>query len=113
MTNVDIIAATALQSKFNKSQIFHDEFPDSGTYPAIVYSDVTETRALSADDKVWAKEHIIRVTIVTNGNSGINALKQDVEDCMTEAGFLWENTGKVRDKNEYFTSLDFSYSYKV
>jgi hypothetical protein len=109
MVNVDILCANALQSKFNINQIFHDNLPESGKYPMVVYTDVSESPALHADNKLYAKEHIIRVTLVTNGNTTINALKQDIEDCMTSAGFMWMNTAKVRDKNEYYTSLDFSF----
>ena len=113
MVNVDVLCANALQTKFNTNQIYHDNLPDSGIYPMVVYSDISETPALHADNKLWAKEHIIRVTLVTSGNSTINALKQDIEDCMTEAGFMWQSTNKTHDKNEFYTALDFSYGYLV
>jgi hypothetical protein len=48
------------------------------------------------------------VTIVTNGNATINSLKSQVETAMTAAGFMWQNTNKVNDGVEYYTSLDFS-----
>lgn len=108
MVNVDELCATALQTKFNTSQIYHDALPDGGVYPMVMYTDISESPALHADNKLYAKEHIIRVTLVTSGNSTINALKEDIYDCMTEAGFMWMSTNKTRDKSEYYTSLDFS-----
>ena len=106
--NIDEKVATALLTKFNISQIYHDNLPEHGTYPMIMYTDLQENPALHGDNKLLAREHIIRVTLVTSGNHEINALKKDIEDCMIDAGFMWQNTAKIHDKNEYYTSLDFS-----
>ena len=72
MANVDILCANALQQKFNINQIYHDSLPESGKYPMVMYTDVSESPILHADDKLYAKEHIIRVTLITNGNASIN-----------------------------------------
>ena len=106
--NVDVLAANALQMKFDKCSIYHDNLPENNVFPCVMYTDVTESPVLHADNQLYGYEHIIRVTIVTNGNSGINELKDDVYDCMTAAGFMWQNTNKVRENNEYYTSMDFS-----
>jgi len=108
MVNVDVLCANALQTVFNSNQIFHDMLPENGNYPMVVYKDLSETPVLHADNKLYAREHIIRVTIVTNGNATINSLKSQVETAMTAAGFMWQNTNKVNDGVEYYTSLDFS-----
>ena len=94
---VDTIAANALLTKFNKEQIFHDVLPENGDYPMIVYKDISETPILHADNKLYGYEHIIRVTIVTDGNSGTNDLKDTVYDAMIDAGFAWQNTNKVNN----------------
>ena len=107
-TTVDVIAANALLTKFKKEQIFHDVLRESGKYPVVVYKDISETPVLHADDALYGYEHIIRVTIVTNSNSGINELKSAVFDCMTDAGFMWQNTNKVNDDGEFYTAMDFS-----
>ena len=108
MVNVDVLAANALLTVFNSNQIFHDMLPENGNYPMVVYKDLSETPVLHADNKLYGREHVIRVTIVTNGNATINALKQQVEDAMTEAGFMWKSTNKVNDGVEYYTNMDFS-----
>ena len=108
MINVDILTVNALKTVFTENQIYHDLLPEKGNYPMVVYTDLSETPALHVDNRLYAKEHIIRVTIVTYGNSEINALKNDVENAMVNAGFMWQNTAKTHDNNEYYTSLDFS-----
>lgn len=105
---IDELAATALQTKFNTSQIYHDSLPENGSYPMVCYTDLSETPALHADNKLIAKEHVIRVTLVTSGNATINTLKKDIEDAMTANGFMWQSTNKTRDGKEFYTSLDFS-----
>ena len=104
---VDEKVATALQTEFDKSVIFHDNLPENGTYPMVCYTDLSETPALHADNKLYARSHVIRVTIVTLGNHDINTLKEKVERCMVDAGFMWQTTNKTRDGKEYYTSLDF------
>ena len=106
--NIDRLAAEALMTKFNKSQIYHDDLPEQAVYPMIQYTDLTETPKIHADNKLYAYEHIIRVTVITYGNADINTLKDAVYDAMTNAGFIWQNTNKVRDGKEYYTALDFS-----
>ena len=104
---VDEMAANALLTEFTQNQIYHDDVPENGTYPMICYTDLSESPALHADNKLYARSHIIRVTVVTLGNHDINTLKAKVERCMVNAGFNWQNTGKARDGKEYYTSLDF------
>jgi hypothetical protein len=104
---VDEKVATALQTEFEQGQIYHDNVPENGTYPMICYTDLSETPALHADNKLYARSHVIRVTVVTLGNHDINDLKEKVERCMVDAGFMWQNTNKTRDGKEYYTSLDF------
>lgn len=108
MVNIDVLTANALQTKFNSEQIYHDTLPEHGNYPMVVYSDLTETPALHADNVLYAREHIIRVTLVTYGNHEINTYKKDIYDAMVNAGFMWQNTAKARDNNEYYTTQDFS-----
>lgn len=102
---VDEKVATALQTEFEQGQIYHDNVPENGTYPMICYTDLSETPALHADNKLYARSHVIRVTIVTLGNHDINELKKKVESCMSD--FNWQSTNKTRDGKEYYTSLDF------
>jgi hypothetical protein len=104
---VDEKVATALQTEFEQGQIYHDNVPENGTYPMICYTDLSETPALHADNKLYARSHVIRVTVVTLGNHDINTLKEKVERCMVDAGFMWQTTNKTRDGKEYYTSLDF------
>lgn len=106
--DVDVQAANALLTQFEACQIFHDFLPENNTYPAIMYTDVTESPVLHADNALYGYEHIVRVTIVTDTNAGINELKDRVFDCMTAAGFMWQNTDKTRNDNEYYTNMDFS-----
>lgn len=108
--NVDEKAASALLTEFDACSIYHDNLPENNTFPAIMYTDVTESPVLHCDNRLYGYEHIIRVTVVTNGNAGINDLKDKVYNCMTDAGFMWQNTNKTREHNEYYTSMDFSIS---
>lgn len=106
--NIDEVVAQALQTQFPTENIYHDNAPESNTYPLIVYTDLSETPALHADNQLYARAHVIRVTIVTLGNHDINILKKKVEDALLPAGFMWQRTNKVRDGKEYYTALDFS-----
>ena len=105
---IDEKAANALLTKFDMGRVYHDNVPENGSYPMVCYSDISETPALHADNKLYGKEHVIRVTIVTGGNAGINELKDKVFSAMTSAGFMWQSSNKVRDNHEYYTSMDFS-----
>lgn len=107
---IDVKAATALLTKFEQNQIFHDDLPEDTNYPKICYTDLAESPVLNADNRLYGYEHIIRVTIVTYGNNNINRLKNNVFECMENAGFLWQSTNKVRDGKEYYTAMDFSIS---
>lgn len=111
--NVDVLAANALKTIFPENKIFHDAIPENGSYPMVMYTDISEYPAMHADGKLYAKEHVIRVTLCTNGNAGINEYKESIYNAMVDAGFMWMNTAKTREKNEYYTSLDFSYGYAV
>ena len=106
--NIDEAVAQALLTEFEESQIYHDNVPEDGTYPMICYTDLTETPALHADNALYARQHVIRVTVITYGNAGINELKKKVERAMTSANFMWQRTSKIRDDKEYYTSLDFT-----
>jgi len=108
MINVDALAASALLTQFNTNSVYHDTLPDAGEYPMVVYTDLSETPDLHADNALYGMQHIIRVTIVTCENASINELKAKVMSCMTAAGFMWQNTNKTRNDNEYYTTLDFS-----
>ena len=106
--DVDTLVANALLTEFNQNQIYHDDLPEQAVYPMIQYTDLTEAPVLHADNKLYSYQHIIRVTIVTYGNADINELKGKVYRCMVDAGFMWQNTNKVRDGKEYYTAMDFS-----
>ena len=105
---VDEKVANALLTKFEQGQIYHDDLPENGNYPMIQYTDLTVTPSLHADNALYGYEHTIRVTIVTHGSFGVNALINNVFDCMTEAGFVWQNTSKAKDGKELYTAMDFS-----
>lgn len=109
---VDEKVAQALLEEFQESQIYHDDIPEDGSYPMICYTDLTEQPVLHADNALYGREHVIRVTVVTFGNSEINELKTKVERTMTRAGFMWQDTNKTRDGKEYYTALDFSIGVK-
>lgn len=105
---IDEKVAAALLQVFDKSQVFHDEVPENGSYPMVCYTDLSETPVLHADNKLYGYEHIVRVTVVTYGNAGINELKEKVFEKMTATGFVWQNSNKARVGKEYYTTLDFS-----
>lgn len=105
---IDVKVANALMTKFEQNQIFHDDLPEDDNFPKIVYTDLSENPILHCDNKLYGYEHIIRVTVVTYGNAGINDLKNQVFECMENAGFSWQSTNKVRDGKEYYTAMDFS-----
>ena len=105
---IDELAATALLTEFEQNQIYHDNVPEHGNYPMICYTDLSETPVLHADNKLYAYETIIRVTAVSFGNAPLNSLKQRIFSCMTNAGFMWQDTNKTRDGKEYYLTMDFS-----
>lgn len=109
---VDEKAAAALASVFGKERVFHDDLPENGCYPCVQYTDLSESAVQHADNRLYGYEHIIRVTVVTKGNADINELKDRVFHAMTDAGFMWQNTTKLRDGKEYYVSMDYSMAVK-
>lgn len=113
MVNIDEKAAQALANSAELVAavrgIYHDDAPENGCYPLIQYSDITESPALHADNKLYAIQKVIRVTIIDNTNASRHRLKELVYQAMTSAGFYWQLTSTTRDGREYYTSMDFNY----
>lgn len=117
MVNVDEIAAQALMNSERllnllankKCSIYHDDAPENGEYPIIQYSDLTESPVLHADNKTYAFQKTIRVTVINNTNVGRSELKEAVMDAMKSAGFAWRMTTNIKSDHEYYTAIDFSY----
>lgn len=115
MVNYDLLTAKALSEcetltgllVHGKESVFHDDIPENNEYPFIVYTVVNESPALHADNKLYASEAVVRVTIVNNTAVGRQALKDAVYEAM-QGDFMWQMTNTVKDGVEYYTSMDFS-----
>lgn len=105
-TNLNIRVAGVLNTL--DMPVYHDNAPENGVYPVLQYQSLTESPALQADNKTVAREVIIRVTLINNTPVGREEIKNSVIEAMENEGFMWQNTNTVRDKNEYYTAIDFS-----
>lgn len=88
--------------------VYHDNAPEDGAYPMIQYTTLSDRPALQADNRTVARETVIRVTLINNTPAGREDWKNSLIDLMENAGFMWQNTSTVRDRNEYYTAVDFS-----
>lgn len=102
-----------LKQFFPVSSIYHNLAPITNEYPLIVYSTLIDVPALRADNKLYGSRIVYRITIIDKQEYDVNNLKDAFED----AGWLWENTNIIIDKNvnnidEVYTSIDVSYLFK-
>ena len=88
--------------------VYHDNAPEDGSYPLIQYSTLSDRPVLHADNKTRGYEAVFRITLINNTPVGREVFKAQVIEIMENAGFMWQNTATTRDKNEYYTSIDFS-----
>lgn len=93
--------------------VFHDNAPEDGTYPLVQYTTLSERPALQADNRTKGYESIFRITLINNTPVGREAFKSELIELMENAGFMWQNTATTRDKNEYYTTLDFSIGEEI
>lgn len=105
-TNLNPVITDALKAL--DIPLYHDNAPENGIYPILQYQTISETPALQADNKTIAREVIIRVTLIDKTPANREAIKNSIIEIMEGIGFMWQNTNTVRDKNEYYTAIDFS-----
>jgi len=111
MTNYNVIVSQLLE-QFN-IPVFHDNAPEDGQYPMIQYTTLSEMPALQADNRTKAREVVIRVTFISDTPAGREDFKDRLITVMENAGFMWQNTNTVRDRNEYYMSIDFSVGEEI
>lgn len=76
--------------------IYADACPDAGTYPVLVYSEISNIPALHADDAEKASKSTIQIGILTNGSS-TSAIAARVDTLMLGLGFMRQFAGDLQD----------------
>ena len=117
LENIDAVAAQALVGSAEltamlangSASVFHDDAPEDGSYPMVMYTAVSENPIFHADNEIGALQKTIRVVIISDTNSNRDALKKAVMRAMKNAGFLWIQTNTGRENREFLTALDFYY----
>lgn len=99
-----------LKMLFPASSIYHNVAPIETTYPIVVYSTLVNVPSRRADNKTYGSRLVYRITIIDDKEFN----DEELIDVFENAGWLWENTNIIVDKNvndvdEVYTSIDVSY----
>lgn len=94
------------------NSIYNSKSDDAGTYPVVVFTLVSASPSLHADDTMIAYETVYRISALTADGS-TKALRKAIYDAMIDAGFMWEDTNKTWDADVCVLSMDFTYSEEV
>ena len=94
------------------NSIYNTRSDDAGTYPVIVFTLVSASPSLHADDELKAFETVYRISALTE-NGSTKALRSAIYKAMTDAGFMWEDTNKIWDADVCVLSMDFTYFDEV
>ena len=79
--------------------IFADRNPDGGTYPCIVYTEISNVPALNADNVEDISRVTIQISVMTDSGS-TSAIAERVDEIMTLAlGFSRQFSGDIMDGN--------------
>ena len=79
--------------------IFADRNQDGGTYPCIVYSEISNVPALNADNVEDISRVTIQISVMTDSGS-TTAIAERVDEIMTLAlGFNRQFSGDIMDGN--------------
>lgn len=108
-TNTALIAKLAKKIDGKTPAIYGDRAPDSGKYPCLVYTSISDVPTDYADDQLTAHRNTIRVTLITTDGitSAIVAL---IKTAMEGAGFRWLQTYPYNDDETICKVIQFSYS---
>ena len=94
------------------NSIYNSKSDDAGTYPVVVFTLVSASPSLHADNELKAFETVYRINALTADGS-TKALRKAIYDAMIDAGFMWEDTNKTWDADVCVLSMDFTYSEEV
>ena len=116
--NIDIKTAEALAGSEaltsmladGAGSIYHDDAPDDGVYPILVYTTISEVPAMNADNGLYAWQKVVRVTVIDNTQTRRHAFKEAIYKAMKQAGFAWQMTNTMKNINEYYLIMDFLYA---
>ena len=79
----------------------------NGTYPHIVYHEISNVPALHGDNREFAFRTVFQVTIVTNDDD-YEALETAVETAMINLGFIRTDTQDIIDEQQFNRVLRFT-----
>lgn len=94
------------------NSIYNTRSDDAGTYPVVVFTLVSASPVLHADNTMLAFDTVYRISALTD-NGSTKQLRKAIYDAMTGAGFMWEDTNKVWDADVCVLSMDFTYFDEV
>lgn len=94
------------------ASVYHNQSPDAGTYPVIIFRTLTDAPHQHADNVFTAHMTVIRVHILT-ADGVVSALSELVRSVMLQAGFMWENSADGAEDDYYYRAMDFSIAEEV
>lgn len=87
--------------------IFADTNPDSGTYPVVVYSEISNIPHLHADDVEKISKSTIQISVLTLDGAS-SAIAERVNTLMLGIGFMREFSGDLIDGNIKIKSMRYA-----
>lgn len=108
ITNTALVAKLAKKIDGKTPAIYGDRAPDSGKYPCLVYTSISDVPTDYADDQLTAHRNTIRVTLITT--DGItNPIVALIKSAMEGAGFRWSQTYPYNDDETICKVIQFVY----
>ena len=87
-----------------KGGIYPDKNPDAGTYPAVVYTEISNIPHMHADDAEQISKSTIQISILTEDGAS-SAIAERVNALMLGVGFMRVFSGDLLDGNIKITSM--------
>lgn len=82
-----------------KNGIFEGYAPNSGTYPIVVFSNISDVPVMAADDREVARQVTIQVSIITEFGD-YEDIEARVKDIMENLGFVRVSSISMREEND-------------
>lgn len=98
-----------LKTLYSESQIYHHKAPINGSYPMVVYNNITMSPSLRADNKTGGYRSVYRISVIDIKETPC----EDIVSAFENEGWLWEGTNITEDVgeneiDEVYTSIDVS-----
>ena len=89
-----------------KQSIYHGRSPDSGTYPILVYSVISDVPALSADGAELERRITVRIHVLTK-DGRFREIHKAVQRALLPLGFVRAQTQEIVEKDIFVEITDY------